>query len=113
MSYGFLLDGKNFAYTSMNGLINGTITNPTSHSTPFTVNINVTASNAGGSCAKTLPVTIYNFPSISYTFKDSKTGQSYSDYVTVSGKIIIHVDEAKRDITRWPEHEFFRKQPVP
>ena len=56
--YGFMLDGKNFTYTSTNGVINGKIKNPSSTATPFTVKIKVTAKNAYGYDTKEFSITV-------------------------------------------------------
>ncbi|MBQ6970856.1 MAG: putative Ig domain-containing protein, partial [Synergistaceae bacterium] len=71
------------------GIIKGTpgyvSGNPTNRTPPYTVDFPITATNAGGSASKTLSVTVYALPSISYTFKSGKTGETYSDYVMASG----------------------------
>ncbi|MBQ7168695.1 MAG: putative Ig domain-containing protein [Synergistaceae bacterium] len=85
--YGFMLDGKNFTYTSTNGVINGKIKNPSSTATPFTVTITVTAKNSYGSDTKKLSVTVRDRkPVISTSSLPQATqGRYYSATLKASG----------------------------
>ena len=43
------------------------------------------AANSAGTASESPSITVYALPVINYSFKNGTVGQSYSDYVTVSG----------------------------
>lgn len=56
ISNGFRLDGSQYECTT--GIINGTPINPQSRNLPYTININITATNSAGSDTKSFSVTV-------------------------------------------------------